>query len=171
MSKHAAFATASAIALILSGAALGQEDTSTAPGETEDAVRSLQPVVVTATRREENLQSTGSSIAALNEDALALRSVQSVEDIADLTPGLQVSTYQGDTSIFVRGIGTPVIIAGADSSTATYVDGVYLSRAAAIGPSFMDVERVEVLRGPQGTLYGRNATGGAVKIITKRPTD
>ena len=95
MSKHAAFATASAIALILSGAALGQEDASTTPGETEDAVRSLQPVVVTATRRQENLQSTGSSIAALNEDALALRSVQSVEDIADLTPGLQVSTYQG----------------------------------------------------------------------------
>jgi iron complex outermembrane receptor protein len=97
--------------------------------------------------------------------------VQGVADLALVTPGLDIATYQGDASIFIRGIGTPSIIAGNDSSTATYVDGVYLSRAAAIAPAFFDVERVEVLRGPQGTLYGRNATGGAVNIITRGPGD
>ena len=133
--------------------------------------RTLRTVTVTATRRAENLQQTGSAISALNEDDLDLRSIQSVEDASELVPGLQVATYQGDTSIFIRGIGTPVIIAGADSSTATYSDGVFLSRAAAIGPAFFDVERLEVLRGPQGTLYGRNATGGAVNIISKGPSE
>jgi iron complex outermembrane recepter protein len=132
--------------------------------------RRLSTVTVTATRREENIQSTGASVSAFDESKLKALSVDSVEDVAGLVPGLQVSTYQGDTSIFIRGIGTPVIIAGNDSSTATYVNGVYVSRAAAIGPSFFDVERLEVLRGPQGTLYGRNATGGSVNIITKGPT-
>lgn len=131
----------------------------------------LEEIIVTATRREENLQTTAASITSLDSDWLAERSVYSIENIAAFVPGIQIATYQGDTSIFIRGIGTPVIIGGNDSSTATYLDGVYLSRAAAIGPSFFDIERIEVLRGPQGTLYGRNATGGAVKIITKKPTE
>ena len=170
MLKRALRATVSvcAFALVLNTAAA--QDAS-GPSEAEPESRTLNTVTVTATRREESIQDTGASVSALDSDALLVRSVQSVEDVADLVPGLQVSSYQGDTSIFIRGIGTPVIVAGADSSTATYLDGVYLSRAAAIGPGFFDVERLEVLRGPQGTLYGRNATGGAVNIITKRPTD
>jgi len=171
MSSRTLWASASLATLMLATPAMAQTNLDETQAETEDAVRSLQTVLVTATRREGAAQDTGAALSAFDQNALELRSVQSVEDLADLSPGLQISTYQGDTSIFVRGIGTPVIIAGADSSTATYADGVYLSRAAAIGPSFFDVERIEVLRGPQGTLYGRNATGGAVKIITKRPSD
>ena len=129
----------------------------------------LEEITVTATRRAENLQDTGATVSALSADAMADRSVQSVADIAQLNSGIDIATYQGDTSIFIRGIGTPTIIAGSDSSTATYADGVFISRAASIGPAFFDVERVEVLRGPQGTLYGRNATGGAVNIISKSP--
>ncbi|WP_439621068.1 TonB-dependent receptor [Hyphomonas sp.] len=170
MLKRALCATVSvcAFAMVMNSAAAQD---ATAPSEAESESRMLNTVTVTATRREESIQDTGASVSALDNDALRARSVQSVEDVADLVPGLQVSSYQGDTSIFIRGIGTPVIVAGADSSTATYLDGVYLSRAAAIGPGFFYVERIEVLRGPQGTLYGRNATGGAVNIITKRPTD
>ncbi len=171
MSTRTLLVSASLAAMMLATPAVAQTNDIDSSNDPEDAVRSLQPVLVTATRREGSVQNIGAALSAFDENALETRSVQSVEDLADLSPGLQISTYQGDTSIFVRGIGTPVIIAGADSSTATYADGVYLSRAAAIGPAFFDVERVEVLRGPQGTLYGRNATGGAVKIITKRPSD
>ena len=129
----------------------------------------LEEVTVTATRRAANVQDAGITVSALTGDGLSMRSVDNVADIALLTPGLNIASYQGDTSIFIRGIGTPTIIAGSDSSTATYVDGVFYSRAAAIGPAFFDIERVEVLRGPQGTLYGRNATGGAVNIISRGP--
>lgn len=131
----------------------------------------LEEVTVTATRRVSNLQDTGTTVSALSADSMQARNVQGIADLALVSPGLDIATYQGDASIFIRGIGTPSIIAGSDSSTATYVDGVYLSRAAAIAPAFFDVERVEVLRGPQGTLYGRNATGGALNIITRGPSD
>lgn len=155
-----------AIGLALIGGALAQSDSAS-----ESDTIGLEEIIVTASRRAEELQKTSLSISALNANALAERSVQSIESIAALVPGVQIATYQGDTSIFIRGIGTPVIIAGNDSSTAAYVNGIFLSRAAAVGPSFFDVDRIEVLRGPQGTLYGRNATGGAVNIITKAPTD
>lgn len=161
-----------ALAFAIPAESAAQEvDTSTVISEVDVAAvdRRLSTVTVTANRREENIQSTGTSISALDDSKLKMLSVDSVEDVAGLLPGLQVATYQGDTSIFIRGIGTPVIIAGSDSSTSTYVNGVYVSRAAAIGPSFFDVKRLEVLRGPQGTLYGRNATGGSVNILTKKP--
>lgn len=163
-----------ALAFAIPVEAIAQEtEVSAVAAEAESAAidRRLSTVTVTSTRREENIQNTGTSISALDESKLKTQSVDSVEDVAGLVPGLQVATYQGDTSIFIRGIGTPVIIAGNDSSTSTYVNGVHLSRAAGIGPSFFDLERLEVLRGPQGTLYGRNATGGAVNIVTKGPSE
>jgi iron complex outermembrane recepter protein len=145
----------------------GHADTAQAEKYGVSAV--LEEIIVTATRRSESLQDTGASVSVLSSEGLATRSIHRFEDIAPFVPAIHIASYQGDTSIFIRGIGTPAIIAGNDSSTATYVDGVYLSRAAAIGPAFLDVERLEVLRGPQGTLYGRNATGGAINIITKGP--
>lgn len=135
--------------------------------ETADAQDNV--IVVTATRREGELQDAPLAVTALSDEVLQERSIATVEDVGAIAPGVQIARYQGDTSIFIRGIGTPTIIAGNDSSTAAYLNGTFLSRAAAIGPAFFDVERIEVLRGPQGTLYGRNATGGAVNIVTKRP--
>ena len=128
-------------------------------------------IIVTANRREESIQDAAMSVSAFGGDELVSRSITAIEQVGAIAPGVQIATYQGDTSIFIRGIGTPTIIAGTDSSTATYVDGVYISRPAAIGPLFFDIDRIEVLRGPQGTLYGRNATGGAVNIVTSRPKD
>ncbi len=133
--------------------------------------QALEEVLVTANRRSESIQDIGSAITAFSEDSLAARSIYDLTEVANYTPGVNIANYQTETSIFMRGIGTPAIIAGNDNSVATYVDDVYLSRAAAIGPAFFDVERVELLRGPQGTLYGRNATGGAVKIVTNGPTE
>ena len=159
--------------LAASGQAAAQDDALGADeaNEVQSTSDTGVSIVVTASRREQDLQTTALSVSAFNEDSLEDRSIQSIDQIAALTPGVQISSYQGDTSIFIRGIGTPVIIAGNDSSTGSYLNGVYLSRAAAIGPAFFDVERLEVLRGPQGTLYGRNATAGAVNIITRRPSD
>ncbi len=131
----------------------------------------IDEIIITSARREESLQKASLAVSAYGEEDLKLRSVQNIEQLGLITPGIHIAQYQGDTSIFIRGIGTPVIIAGNDSSTGAYVDGVYYSRAAAVGPAFFDVERIEVLRGPQGTLYGRNATGGAVNIVTKDPTE
>ena len=141
------------------------------PGATSAQEQVLEEIVVTATRRAVSLQDTGATITAMTSDQMQQRSIESFVDFGHLAPGLHVADYQTETSIFIRGIGTPAIIAGNDSSTATYVDGVYYSRAAAVGPAFFDLERVEVLRGPQGTLYGRNATGGAVNLVTRKPSD
>ena len=120
MSTRTLLVSASLAAMMLATPAVAQTNDIDSSNDPEDAVRSLQPVLVTATRREGSVQNIGAALSAFDENALETRSVQSVEDLADLSPGLQISTYQGDTSIFVRGIGTPVIIAGADSSTATY---------------------------------------------------
>ena len=163
--KKAVLATASLLAIIAAPAPLyAQQDAS---GVAQDSNSDV--IIVTANRRSESIQDTPMSITAFGGDELANRSITSIEQVGAIAPGVQISTYQGDTSIFIRGIGTPSTIAGTDSSTATYIDGVYISRPAAIGPQFFDIERIEVLRGPQGTLYGRNATGGAVNIVTNRP--
>ncbi|WP_417615015.1 TonB-dependent receptor [Parasphingorhabdus sp.] len=165
--KKAVLTTASLLAIMTEPAPLyAQQDVSV---EAQEGNRDV--IIVTANRRAESIQDAPLSITAFGGDELANRSITSIEQVGAIAPGVQISTYQGDTSIFIRGIGTPTIIAGTDSSTATYIDGVYISRPAAIGPLFFDIERIEVLRGPQGTLYGRNATGGAVNIVTNRPTD
>jgi iron complex outermembrane receptor protein len=171
MTKSAAHKTISKTALLgLLGASVFSIG-AYAQGQTDDIdFGSIDEIVITAVRRSVSSQDTGISVSALSADALSDRSLYAVEDVSAFTPGVHIASYQGDTSIFIRGIGTPAIIAGSDSSTATYLDDVYLSRAAAIGPAFFDVERLEVLRGPQGTLYGRNATGGALKIVTKGPS-
>ena len=165
--SRALLATASLAAIIATSAPLhAQENTSDAAQDNGGDV-----IIVTANRREESIQDAAMAITAFGGEELASRSITAIEQVGAIAPGVQIATYQGDTSIFIRGIGTPTIIAGTDSSTATYVDGVYISRPAAIGPLFFDIDRIEVLRGPQGTLYGRNATGGAVNIVTSRPTD
>lgn len=170
--KSASRVTASLIAITAMSAPVhAQENTDNGNQIVSAEAATDNMIVVTANRREASLQDTPLSISAFGEDELKNRSITSIEQVGAIAPGVQISTYQGDTSIFIRGIGTPTIIAGTDSSTATYVDGVYISRPAAIGPQFFDIERIEVLRGPQGTLYGRNATGGAVNIVTNRPTD
>ena len=96
---------------------------------------------------------------------------RTVEDLAGRVPGMTFSQNTGLAQVTIRGIGTNAVFAGSDPSSAVYLDGVYLARPAMALADFLDLERVEVLRGPQGTLYGRNSLGGAVNLITKSPTN
>src|SRR3982074_253334 len=131
----------------------------------------LEEVIVTSQRRTTDVQTTAAAVTALSTEDLKLRSAYSVEDLNTLSPSVLVSSFQGEAQIYIRGIGYSSIVGGSDSSTAFHSDGVYISRPAGALPAFMDVARVEILRGPQGTLYGRNATGGSVNVISKGPGD
>jgi iron complex outermembrane receptor protein len=110
------------------------------------------------------------ALTALSGDTLADRGQVTVASIAQQVPNLNVSEQIGQARITLRGIGVDNISTGAESSIALNQDGVFYSRSAAALASFYDMERIEVLRGPQGTLYGRNATGGSVNFITAKPT-
>ncbi len=137
----------------------------------EQAAAEIEDIVITVQCRETNLQTTAGAITALSEADLLSRSVEDVQDLGILSPSMDVSLYQGEAQIYIRGIGYTGLIGGTDSSTAFHSNGVYLSRSSSAVPGFFDVDRVEILRGPQGTLYGRNATGGSVNVISKGPTD
>ena len=93
-----------------------------------------------------------------------------VEHIAGRAPGVTFSQNTGRAQVTIRGIGTNSVLPGSDPSSPVYLDGVYLARPAMVLADFLDLDRVEVLRGPQGTLYGRNSLGGAINLITKPPT-
>lgn len=131
---------------------------------------SLEDIVVTAQRRSESMQRVPISIQAFSASSLAAASIRSIDDLAVSTPGLTVTRSAGGIAPFIRGVGTAAAAAGTESAVATYVDGVYHQSNYTNHLSFSDIERVEVLKGPQGTLFGRNTTGGLINIITKDPS-
>lgn len=134
----------------------------------------LDEIVVTAQKRAENLQETPLAISALSSEAIEQRSITGIGNLSAMAPSLTVTRgTSGPTnaSIFIRGIGNSDPILTADSPVALYVDGVILARAAGSAFEMADIERIEVLRGPQGTLYGRNTIGGAINVITRKPAD
>ena len=111
------------------------------------------------------------AVSVLPGDELTSRDAHTVEHLAGLSPSVTFSQNTGFAQLTIRGIGTNAVFAGSDPSSAVYLDGVYLARPAGLLGDFLDLERVEVLRGPQGTLYGRNVVGGAVNLISRSPTD
>ena len=136
-----------------------------------------ESVVVTARRREENLQDVPISVTAFSGETLRELGVRDLRGISYATPNMEFS-YAGNGSgggnfaqIFLRGVGQPDFIITKDPGVGVYVDNVYFARAPGSVLELLDVERVEVLRGPQGTLFGKNTIGGAVQVVTKRPTD
>ena len=130
----------------------------------------LDEIVVTAQKREQRAIDTPLSVTALDAAAMKEHQVQGFEDLQAISPGIQNGEQFGGNRLFIRGIGLTSFASGADPSAAFYVDGVYIGRPSEQLGSFYDVDRVEVLRGPQGALYGRNATAGAVNLITNAPT-
>ncbi len=136
----------------------------------------IEDVIVTAQKRETNLQATPISISVLDSDALADRHVISLADLGDgAIPSLRVAPFFARSSalaIGMRGIGamSDANQPARDQGVGVYVDGVYLGRAQGLGTALYDVERIEVLKGPQGTLFGRNTEGGAISIVTKKPS-
>jgi iron complex outermembrane receptor protein len=129
----------------------------------------LQEVVVTAQKRTENLQDVPIAMTALSGERLEAAGINSTTDLGIVTPGLTTVNFAGFVFPHIRGVGTTAFGAGLESSIATYVDGVYIASALASLMSLNDVQQVEVLKGPQGTLFGRNATGGLIQITTKDP--
>jgi len=140
------------------------------------AVSGLQEVVVTAQKRETNLQETPIAIAVLTSESLENRQAISLGSLADgVIPSLRVAPFVGRSSalnIGIRGVGASFDAnqPARDAGVGIYVDGVFLGRAQGLGTALLDVERIEVLKGPQGTLFGRNSQGGAVSIVTKAPS-
>ena len=136
----------------------------------------LEEVVVSARRRDERLQDVPISIAAFGGDSLAQRQVDSTERLSQIAPNVQfspVAPSSGNSSssaIFIRGIGQTDFIASTDPGVGFYVDGIYFARASGTAVALLDVDRIEVLRGPQGTLFGRNTVGGAIQIVTNKPS-
>ena len=147
----------------------------TAPAPVANAPVGLDDIVVTATKRETNLQDTPISISVVNSEALQNRHVQSLMDLADgAVPSLRVATFEARQSaltIGIRGIvPNDANQPAREQGVGVYVDGVYLARQHGLASALLDIERVEVLKGPQGTLFGRNTEGGALSLVTKKPT-
>ena len=136
------------------------------------SVHAVEQTVVTATKRgEADIQTTPMAISVLSATELQNVESHNIEQIAGLTPSVRFSQNTGFSQLAIRGIGTNVVFAGSDPSSAVYADGVYLARPAMVLADFLDLERIEILRGPQGTLYGRNAVGGAINLVTKAPAN
>jgi iron complex outermembrane recepter protein len=130
-----------------------------------------EEIVVTARKREESLQDVSASIAVVGGDALREGVVADVRDLQYTVPGLTVGETVGAMKVTMRSLGNASNTRGEDSQVAFLVDGAVVSRPEAQGLALFDVSRVEVLKGPQGTLYGRNATAGTVNVVTNKPTE
>jgi iron complex outermembrane receptor protein len=135
-------------------------------GSSVPAQAQLEEVIVTAQKRAESLQDVPVTVQAFSNEALTDFGISNTQDLQIVTPGLIINNTGASAQAYLRGVGTRFAFAGLEPSVATYLDDRYLSRAQASVFELADVERVEVLKGPQGILYGRNATGGAIRVVT-----
>lgn len=173
---NAAILCASVSLLALPAAALAQQAGSAA---TPDAATSaagtpgegLQEIVVTASRAETTAQKTAVALTVYTGADLAAKGISNVQTLAAADPSINVTTSTGASYVAVRGIASTDVTEIGDPSVPIARDGFYTNRGFSIGTSLYDIARVEVLKGPQGTLNGRNSTGGLISIITNRPTD
>jgi len=133
--------------------------------------QTLEEVVVTAQRRAESAQDVPIAISTFDSTTLDRSQIENVDDLADLVPNLQFGTFSSTATAAIRGIGYTNTTAGGDPGVALHLDGVYIARPIATVFRLWDLERMEVLRGPQGTLYGRNTTGGSINFISRQPGD
>ena len=153
----------------------------TAPGDSESSVGAdesqLDTIVVTARRREENIQSTPIAVSAFSSKALEERNMQSSSDLTNFVPNIQFDNAASESGggassqISIRGIGQTDYVVTVEPGVGVYMDGVYVGKSMGSLLDTVDIERIEVLRGPQGTLFGKNTIGGAIQLFSKRPTD
>ncbi|HKY81421.1 MAG TPA: TonB-dependent receptor [Sphingobium sp.] len=168
--KLVALLTATAT-LALSTAALAQTQVDGAAQPKADTGDGLLDIVVTAQRRQERLQDVPIAVTALDASSLAAAGVAGTTELAMTVPGLEMTRQNGSMSPFLRGIGNKSTSPGEEASVALYIDGVYMPTLAASIFSLANVQRVEVLKGPQGTLFGRNAAAGVIQIVTRDPSE
>lgn len=138
----------------------------------EQQTRQLDEVVVTAQRREEAAQSAPISLVSIDRERLDTLGITGLDDISIQIPNFITDQFPANNQtlrLFIRGVGLTDIQITQDPAVGVYIDGVYLARSTGLATEIADLERIEVLRGPQGTLYGRNTTGGALNLVTRRP--
>ena len=161
------------------GAALSaqaQQASGTAPSA-EASGGALEEVVVTAERREENIQNVPITVSAFSAETMQSRNLTDIKSLGNLTPGVNLDAgapFSGDRSVLsasIRGIGQDDFAFNLNPGVGVYVDGVYLARTIGANQNLLDVDRVEILKGPQGTLFGANTIGGAISITTHTPGD
>lgn len=170
MTKHS-MGLRTVVAILLGSSAPAWAQATTA-GPDEAPESGLSDIVVTAQRREQSLQDVPVAVSAFTAGDLAAKQIETTLDIPRLVPNMVGTSNVGIGSAntyFIRGLGNTESIATFDPPVGTYVDDIYISRQNANNFSFFDIERIEVLRGPQGTLFGRNTTGGAINVILKKP--
>ncbi len=145
--------------------------------QTEPAAGTIEEIVVTARRREESVQETPISITALSADQLAARNLTNLAELGRYAPNVQMNTSPGgsgggnNAQIYIRGIGQTDFLFTTDPGVGIYIDGVFHPRTLGGVMDLLDLERVEILRGPQGTLFGKNTIGGAVSLISAKPAE
>ena len=132
----------------------------------------LEEVVVTAQKREQNLQDVPIAISAFSDSQVRESGIQRIEELADISPSITFGKgiSFAKSALNIRGVGTKVFGAGVEATVATVIDGVVMARAGAGLDDIPDIERIEVLRGPQSTLFGKNASAGLIHIVTKNPS-
>jgi iron complex outermembrane receptor protein len=161
LSRRRIAAIASAVAAALSQGAQAQSD---------ESKMVLEEVVVSAERREVNLQDVPISATVLTGESLAAQGIDNIIEIQQVAPSVAINTYNRSTFINIRGVGIAQSAPTSNPGVAYYIDGVFIPHEQFIAQSFFDIESLEVLRGPQGTLTGQNSTGGAVYVRTPAPT-
>lgn len=174
MQTHGIFRLASCSLIALWAASTSQAQAQSASQKADEESFASDEIIVTAQRREESVQDVPIAISAFSAKSLEERGIVSLTDLQGVVPGLDISGSSGSNGtnlVSVRGIVGQPISLGASQPTPIYLDGVFLPKPDGALFGLEDVERIEVLRGPQGTLYGRNATAGAINIITKSPTE
>ena len=154
----------------LLGALLATANTWTVIHAQENSA-ALEEIIVTAQKRQENLQTLGISVSAFDGDTLNTLGARDIVELSKFVPNLQIGTESSDLKAMIRGVGSDNLEAFSDPGVAVHIDGVYQARPSGGNYLYYDKERVEVLRGPQGTLYGRNANGGAINFISNKPSD
>lgn len=173
ISKRMALACGTAI-IAISSPARAQDTTAPAAPAAESPVeeeqRGIADIVVTAQRRAENLQTVPISVTALSAEAVSTGRIQSLNDLASRIPGFSVNTFsQSRANPALRGGSSSLTAPGAEQAIGLFIDDVYFGGSGDFEVDLFDVERIEVLKGPQGTLFGRNTTGGTINVVTKTP--
>ena len=155
-----AFLLTPVVSLLAAGEVVAQNET--------DLV--LEEIIVTAQKRSERLIDVPISIAAISAQAIEQMGIRELQEIDEYVPNLQISKGNSyATTITIRGVGSSSRNVGFDSRVGVYVDGVYMGQSPATNQDILDLERIEVLRGPQGSLFGKNTVAGAISLITKKP--
>ena len=137
----------------------------------DDSSRTLQTVTITATKREQTLQDVPVAVSVVDSSVIEQAEIVDLNDLQSIVPSLRIGQYQSsaNTNFIIRGFGNGDNNAGIEPSVGVFIDGVYRSRSAAQISDLPNIERVEVLRGPQSTLFGKNASAGVISIVTQKP--